>query len=162
MMMSSAAFAHRAVEHMIVTSDLLGELRVPVEEVIQFEKGLYGLPECRRFVLVQSDREGLYWLQSLEHGTLAFLLVDPFLFFEGYSVELSPAEHLELQVEEPSDVAILAIVTLPTDRQDSPTANLQGPLALNLRCRVAKQMAVENEVFGVRSPFDLSRPRGSG
>jgi flagellar assembly factor FliW len=146
------------VDHNItVRSDLLGELQVASDEVLEFPRGLFGLPECRRFVLVHTDRPGVYWLQSLEHGTLAFLLVDPFLFFEGYVVDLGEADRAELQVSEPADAAILAITTLPRSRDEQPTANLQGPLVLNLRGGTGKQLAVENPRFGVRCPFDLTR-----
>ncbi|HEX7239812.1 MAG TPA: flagellar assembly protein FliW, partial [Longimicrobiaceae bacterium] len=104
-----------------VHSDLLGALDVPDEEVIAFPSGLFGFPECRSFVLVPAAREGMYWLQSVEHGTLAFLLVDPFLFFDGYAVDLGTAERAELEVRDASDVMVLTIVTLPGSREELPT-----------------------------------------
>ena len=64
---------------MIVESELLGEVSVEQDELITFPTGLLGFPACREFVLIPSEREGLYWLQSAEPSPLAFLLVDPFL-----------------------------------------------------------------------------------
>lgn len=144
---------------MTVKSDLLGPLSVAPEEVIAFPSGLFGFPECRRFVLVPGAREGTYWLQSAEHGALAFLLVDPFLFFHDYAVDLGATDRAELEVEDASDVLVLTIVTLPRTRREPPTTNLQGPVAFNLRTRRGKQVAISERDLGLRVPVDLS---GSG
>lgn len=143
---------------MIVDSALLGPLTVAEDEVLRFRKGLFGLPDCRSFVLLPADREGLYWLQSVDHAELAFLLADPFEFFDGYSAEVTPADLQELGAGDASEVAVLAIVTLPESRDGKPTANLQGPLAMNLGGRSGKQLALQDERFGTRCAFDLLRP----
>ncbi|HEY0969498.1 MAG TPA: flagellar assembly protein FliW [Gemmatimonadales bacterium] len=137
-----------------VPSEVLGELAVPADSVLTFPTGLFGFPECRRFALVPAGRDGLYWLQSLEHSTLAFLLADPFQFFRGYAVELTAGDRLELGAQGAADVAILAIVTLPQGRGTQPTANLQGPLALNLRAGIGRQLAIANGDWGVRCAFE--------
>ena len=152
--MSSAALATRAP--VIVPSDILGNLTVAEEEIVRFRSGLVGLPECRSFVLLRTERPDSFWLQSVEHSALAFLLVDPFVFFEGYSVEVGPAEMAEIGASEESEIVLLSIVTLPATRGGDPTANLQGPLAINLDSRRGKQMVVESEEFGVRHAFKLT------
>lgn len=140
---------------MIVQSDVLGLLTVPEEEALRFPAGLLGFPNCRSFVLLPADREGFFWLQSVEHSNLAFVLLDPFLVFDDFVVDLSPADVQELGVEESSDVMILAIVTLSPTREEPPTANLQGPLAINVRKSIARQIAVSERDYGVRCPFQL-------
>lgn len=143
---------------MTVESDLLGTLDVDADELIEFPAGMFGFPECRSFVLLPAEREGLFWLQSTEHSTLAFLLMDPFRYFPGYAVELPAGDQRELKVREESDVAILAVVTLPRSQQEKPTANLQGPVAVNLRGRVGKQLALSDSDHGVRRKFELLGP----
>jgi flagellar assembly factor FliW len=155
--MNSAALVAPNSSEMLIHSDLLGPLEVAPVEMIFFPGGIFGFPEARMFVLLPADREGVFWLQSTDHGTLAFLLVDPFLFADEYVVDLSAADRAELQITNPADVAILTIVTLPRDRQELPTANLQGPLAVNLSTRRAKQLVVADTRFDIRTPVDLSR-----
>jgi flagellar assembly factor FliW len=138
-----------------VTSDLLGALTVPAESVFTFPVGMYGFPECRRFALLPAGREGLFWLQSLEHATLIFLLADPFHFFTGYAVELSSGDRAELQVTAAADVAVLCVVTLPRTRDEAPTANLQGPLALNFAAGRGRQLALSESRWGVRCEMEL-------
>jgi flagellar assembly factor FliW len=153
----NSALAAQTPSRMIVQSDLLGPLDIAPEELIFFPGGLFGFPESRMFVLLPAAREGMFWLQSTEHGTLVFLLADPFRYFDDYVVDLSAADRAELHVAQALDVAILAVVTLPQDRQECPTANLQGPIAVNLVTRRAKQLALGETQFGIRSPLDLSR-----
>lgn len=138
-----------------VRSDLLGELTVPPEQVVAFPQGLFGFPECRDFALVPAERDALFWLQSTEHPTLAFLLADPFEFFAGYGVDVPPADLADLRAKEAADVALLAIVTLPGARGAKPTANLQGPVAINLKSRLGRQLAIEKSEFGVRCEFEI-------
>lgn len=145
----------RPVPTVNVQSDLLGPIDVPDVEIVNFRRGLLGLPECQRFVLLPTERDGVYWLQSCDHSALVFLLVDPFKTTVGYSVDLGAEDLVDLSAKEPSDVAVLAIVTLPRERDDQPTANLQGPIALNLRAQRGKQVVMQDSEFGVRVPVDL-------
>jgi flagellar assembly factor FliW len=143
---------------MIVDSDLLGSLSIEPGALITFPAGLLGLPECRTFALVAAAREGMFWLQSAEHSALTFLLVDPFVFFPGYAVDLQPADLAELgggRHAAASQIAVLAIVTLPGSRDELPTANLQGPLAIDLATRRGKQVVISDREFGVSCPVDL-------
>lgn len=139
-----------------VASDLFGPLEVPARRVFTFREGVYGFPECRRFALVSAGREGYFWLQSLEHGTLAFLLADPFPHFPDYTVELGATDRGELHVASAADIVVLCIVTLPHTRGEAPTANLQGPLAFNLAAGLGRQLAVGDTSWGVRCPLDVS------
>jgi len=147
-----------ATERMVtVESDLLGPLTVPARGILTFPSGMFGFPECRRFALVSAGRDGLFWLQSLEHATLAFLLADPFQFFPTYAVELSAGDRTELAVTEAADVAVLCVVTLPRRKDEAPTANLQGPVALSFRSGLARQLALGESTWGTRRALDLGR-----
>jgi flagellar assembly factor FliW len=138
-----------------VHSDLLGALQVRPTDVFSFPKGMLGFPECRQFALLRGARDGLYWLQSLDYSALVFLLVDPFAVMSSYAVDVEPLQVSDLGGGDPQDIGVLAIVTLPTQRGELATMNLQGPLALNFRTRRAKQIICTDDRQGVRSPVDL-------
>ena len=138
-----------------VQSDLLGPLSVDPSSFIAFPTGLYGFPECRSFVLVPTARDGVYWFQSADYAPLAFLLVDPFKIAPGFAVDLTPSDLADLSADEASTIAVLAIVTLPRTRAEPPTANLQGPLALNFKSQRGKQLASSDSEHGVRYEFEL-------
>lgn len=148
--MTAAALVPVSTPVMHIRSELLGTVAVAEDELIEFPTGIFGFPECRRFVLLQGSRDGTFWLQSVEHATLAFLLVDPFAFIPGYVVDVPAGDLAELGVTERDGLAILAIVTLPRSRTERPTANLQGPIALDLRRRVGRQIVIPDSAWGVR------------
>ncbi|HET9986189.1 MAG TPA: flagellar assembly protein FliW [Longimicrobiales bacterium] len=132
------------------------DLAAEADRPILFPRGLLGFPECREFHLTATARPGFFWLRSLEHPALRFLLVDPFLYFDGYSVELADHDVGELAAGDSSEIAILATVTLPRTAADRCTANLQGPIAINARRRVARQLVLPDSTFGLRCPLDLA------
>ncbi|MBA3904792.1 MAG: hypothetical protein C0522_14155, partial [Rhodocyclaceae bacterium] len=138
-----------------VTSDLLGTLHVAEDQVIVFEAGIAGFRQCTRWILIDGERQGTAWLQSVDQGPLAFLLVDPFSFFDGYSVNLSPHDARRVQAENAAQLAVFAIVTIPARRTDVPTANLQGPIVINVARRRAAQIVLSDGPWGVRQPFQL-------
>lgn len=137
-----------------VASKVLGPVRVAAEQVFSFPAGVYGFPQARRFALLPASRDGFFWLQSLEFDALTFLLVDPFRFVDGYAVDLPPDAVEHLAAHEASDVVVLGIVTLPREEGQSPTVNLQGPVALNLRTLRGVQAVVDSP-FGIRHPLPL-------
>jgi flagellar assembly factor FliW len=140
----------------VVRSDLLGNFVTKPQSVMEFPHGLLGFPECHRFALVRAGTDGVYWLQSLDHSTLVFLLVDPFPHFADYVVDLPPAEVLELGGGNAADLAVLTIVTLPPPgANEPPTTNLQGPVMVNLRARRGKQIICSDADHGVRRPLTL-------
>ena len=154
--MTSSAVAVARDESIVVASDVLGPLTVAPGELLHFPNGLYGFPDCRSWVLVPTKREGLFWLQSAEDAPLAFLLVDPFTHFPGYAVDLSPAELSRVGTSEPSEIVVLAVVTVGSRDGSPPTANLQGPVVLNMRARNGFQIVLSVEGYGVREPFTIA------
>ena len=136
---------------------MLGDLQVRSSDALYFANGMLGFPECRRFALVRAEHDGLFWLQSIEYSTLAFLLVDPFAVVPDYSIDVAPSQLADLGAYRPADIALLSVVTLPAVPTDQPTANLQGPIAINFATRAAKQLVMSETDFGVRCPIDLKQ-----
>jgi flagellar assembly factor FliW len=133
-----------------VRSLILGVLRAHPDHLFTFPAGLAGLPEQKEWVLVQAGRHGYWWLQSRNEPGLAFLLADPFPAFPGYEVSLGAGDLAMLGSSAREDVVVLAIVTLP-GRPGAPcVANLQGPVALDLRTRTGKQVVIADSPFGTR------------
>lgn len=144
-----------------IRSELLGEMEVPEESLFRFPDGLFGFEDAHGFILIPAERDGLFWLQSQEFSALTFLMADPFAFVDGFSVDLPDCELAALAPADATDLAVLGIVTLPRTSEDCPTVNLQGPVALNVRRRVGKQVVVQDSEYDVQHPLDLSGT-GSG
>ena len=144
-----------ATELVDIESTVLGTISVPAASVFTFAEGLHGFRGHTRFALVAGRREGLFWLQSLADANVVFLLVDPFAVQPGYTVDLGPTEKRALDVESPDDVLLLCIVTLPASPLDVPTANMRGPVVLNVRTGKGCQTVTSNDKHGMHVPIDV-------
>jgi flagellar assembly factor FliW len=140
----------------VLRSDLFGPLDISDDDLIEFGDGLLGFPQCRSWALLAGTKPGTAWLQSAEHSALIFLLVDPFVFFEGFTADLSNGELRRLNAHDASSIALFAIVTLPGGSHDQCTANLQGPLVLNVAERRGIQVVFGEGAFDVKAPIPLS------
>jgi flagellar assembly factor FliW len=139
-----------------IPSALFGPLSVPAERVFTFDRGILGFPSYQEWVVIDGSRTGTAWLQSVDHEAITFLLVDPFAAFETFSIDLAPADLARIGATHASDVLVFALVTLPRDRFNDATANLQGPLVLNIRTRRGMQFVLEDGRWDVRERLPLS------
>lgn len=138
-----------------VDSLVLGQISMPASSVFHFANGLHGFETHFEFALVPAAREGLFWLQSLGDRDVVFLLIDPFVAVPGFEVDLGITERAQLKLDNPMDVLVLAIVTLPAGNENAPTANFRGPIVLNARARVGGQIMSAVQGHDVRTPVDL-------
>lgn len=133
-----------------VTTSRFGEIEIRDTEVIELPQGLIGFPELKRYLLLDHDKESPFkWLQSLDDGSIAFVLINPLLFKPDYEVEVTDAEVSDLTLENEDDAVISVIVTMPSNPQNM-TANLKAPLVFNLKNRKGKQIILSANTYTTR------------
>ena len=79
---------------------------------IRFPGGLLGFPDTQEYHLAEGPGDGLFWLLAGDGQGPSFLLSDPFVFFEGYTLDLTPGQAAQIEAEEMSQVGVLAITGL--------------------------------------------------
>jgi flagellar assembly factor FliW len=126
-----------------------GEIEVDEKQKLIFPEGIIGFEGISEYFLIDSKEGPFYWLQSAQHAELAFLLINPRLFLDDYKLQVHSADIQLLQLEVEDDLLDFAIVTVPED-PDKISANLMGPLIVNRRTRVGKQVISENDAYGVK------------
>jgi flagellar assembly factor FliW len=131
---------------MQVNTSRFGSLAIQEEALLTFPSGLIGFPECTRYVILDHDREVPFkWLQSVDDGTLAFVVMDPLLFKPDYQLVLEPQEIAELDASGEEEVVVLVLLTIPASDPRSVTANLRGPIVISQRSRRGKQVILREE-----------------
>ena len=117
-------------------------------DVFAFPWGLPGFDELRKFVVLQLEtQDQIFWLQSLEDEKIAIPLGDPWVFFPDYDPQIPSYAKISLQLENPEDFTILAVM-VGTD--GGPTfMNLMAPIVVNLKTRVARQVPLEGTRYTV-------------
>lgn len=134
-----------------VKTTRFGEIEVRDEDLLELPAGLIGFPELKRYVLLDHDSKGspFKWLQSLDDGSIAFVLINPLLFKADYVVEVTEAEVSDLDLKSEDDAVISVIVTIPSNPQNM-TSNLKAPLVFNLKNRRGKQLVLSNAAYQTR------------
>lgn len=127
----------------------LGAIEYHEDQVITFIDGILGFPGLRRYVLLEHKKGVFMWLQCLEEPSLAFLVVDPWLFFPDYSPEIPDEDVEALELKEPYNFSVFCFVTVPSDPRKM-TVNLKGPTVVNLNTRKAKQVVLLNQEYSTR------------
>ena len=133
-----------------VSTSRFAEIDVNETDVIELPAGLIGFPELKRYVLLDHDKDSPFkWLQSLDDGAIAFVLINPLLFKPDYTVEVTEAEVSDLVIQAEEDAVISVIITMPSNPQNM-TANLKAPLVFNLKNRKGKQIILNNPAYTTR------------
>ena len=123
-----------------IKTSRFGEVDVQEDEIIVFPEGLLGFGAFHRFVILNPQEGSPFrWLQSLDDGELAFVIIEPLNFMFEYDLEISDSDALSIGVQKAEDVVLYAIVTIPENAKEM-TANLQGPIVINGRNRKARQV----------------------
>jgi flagellar assembly factor FliW len=134
-----------------VETTRFGKITVEPDKVITLPQGMIGFPRRTRYLFVQHRPESpLHWMQSLDSGDLAFVVVNPLLFEPDYQVVLGKAEMESLKVEQPADIQVWVVVTIPPGHPEKMTANLRAPLVVNLNQRLGAQIILDNADLPVR------------
>lgn len=128
-----------------------GSVEFDVQDVVTFRGGLLGFPDAQRFIVLQ-HKEGspFCWLQSVQLGDLAFLVIDPAHYVPTYSPAMPDEVASDLEINEESARLVYTIVTIPKGDPQGLTLNLAGPLLVNLDNRMAKQVVVEDSRYPIR------------
>ena len=143
---------------MKIQTTRFGEIEIPEDEVFDFPEGLLGLEGLRSYALRGNPKGGPFqWLQSLEDSSVAFVVVDPREFFIDYIVNISPEDLASLKIADPAEGKVLVIVTVMPDPRDI-TVNLQGPLILNLKQRLARQIVLSMPGITTHHKLVVSAP----
>src|SRR5437764_8139328 len=124
------------------------------KSVITLPMGLLGFEKVKHYTLLGSAEEAPFlWLQMVEDPNLAFLVVSPFVVIDCYQPDISDEEVKFLELTEAKDAWVLNIVTVHPDGKA--TVNLKGPIVINRRTLIAKQVVPLNA-----SSYSLQHPVG--
>jgi flagellar assembly factor FliW len=145
------------VDTVQIETSRFGTLTVDEQEVLSFPEGMIGFPGLTRFIMLR-HKEGspFLWLQSLEEGDLAFVLMDPLLLIPDYVLNIPPEDRTLLAIESSGNgVQAWAVVTIGRQEPPEITANLLAPLVVNPGARLGKQIVLLDSPYAIRHPVPV-------
>jgi flagellar assembly factor FliW len=130
-----------------------GKIPVEEEKVITFPKGILGFAKNKKYMLFpHGEGSPFFWLQSVEDGDLAFVVMNPQLVKPDYSIDVEEGMLKELDVKVPTDLEVVCIVTVPRNEPNKMTINLLGPIIINAQNRFAAQIVCDKEKYSHHHP----------
>ena len=135
------------------SSTRFGSLEVPDSSILTFPSGILGFPDWSRYVILDHDTDAPFkWLHCVEEASLAFVILDPSVFYANYQVEISAEVLTEVKGTAADALTLAVILTIPSEDAGGVTANLRGPLLMNPETRLCKQMVLSDE-YPTRYPI---------
>ncbi len=124
-----------------------GEIAVDKSRVLTLPEGLWGFPDCRRYLLLEGEEHAPFiWMQSLDDPDLCFVTADPLVFFPDYRIQSTRGELASIQLADVEKARVLVILVVPENPAEI-TANLQGPLVVNTEMRLGKQLVLLGDAY---------------
>jgi len=124
-----------------------GEVIIDRTSVLNFTQGIPGFERFKQYGLVEVEEEIPFMrLLSLEEPQLGFVIVDPMLVWPDYDPSIGQEDLESLGISRPEQLAIFCIVTL-SQVPEEVTANLKGPIYINVETMQAKQMVLLDDRY---------------
>ena len=135
---------------MKVNTTRFGELQVNKEDVINFQEGLLGFENLKKFFVVDpGDSTLILWLQSIDDEKIAFPIIEPKIFKPDYVAKLLPADMNSVELDSLTQAKIYSILTIPSDITTM-SANLKAPVVINNAKKIAKQIVLQDSKLNVK------------
>ena len=121
------------------------DLDTPPSNEIELPQGLIGFTAYRRAELLYlPDHLPFLWMRLQGPDRLHFIVIEPGGIVPVYSPELFDEDALHLDLHAPTEAMILNVVTLKRRDPVEATVNLIGPIVVNRRTRVGRQLVISN------------------
>jgi flagellar assembly factor FliW len=127
-----------------------GKIIFQEKDIIRFPKGIIGFSNFENYLLLKKKEDQPFkWLQSIDDPNLAFVLIDPLVFFPNYNIKPNPEELVEIKESRLERLKIYVIVTL-YPHPGLATANLIAPLLFNFEEKLGKQIVLSKSPYTAR------------
>ena len=122
-------------------------------DLLSINPGPFGFEAVRSYRLTghRSDSP-LKLMRALDSTDLTFAVVDPFLLFAQYRIDISREVFNELHCRAMDKLAALVTVGIP-DKSHVITANLRGPIVINVNRRLGRQVLLVETDYSPRHPI---------
>lgn len=110
-------------------------------------QGLIGFSDFTRAELLYLPEHLPFLWMKLENDageSVHFVVVEPGTTLSDYAPELFDADAAGLDLRDPAEAMVLNIVTLEQQRPLEAKVNLIGPIVVNRRTRVGRQLVISN------------------
>ncbi|RZB34948.1 MAG: flagellar assembly factor FliW [Desulfobacteraceae bacterium Eth-SRB1] len=136
-----------------ISTTRFGDISIDEARVIQMRDGMLGFDHLKRYALLMHGKKIPFsWLQSIEDGSIAFVVINAFVVKPDYEPVISDDEVKLLEIASPEDAVLFSVVTIRSD-PFKVTANLRAPIVINAKKMLAKQVVLVESDYSVHYPI---------
>ena len=119
---------------MKIITHQFGEVEFIEDLIIYFAEGLFGFENLHKFLLVKTDDELFYWLNSVEQPEIAFSLIGLRVIDEHYpTIENNEAFGIVIMSKNPADIKV----------------NLKAPVYINQDSKSGSQKIIDSDKYPI-------------
>ena len=135
---------------MKIQTSRFAEIDIDESKIIEMKGGILGFNHLDRFVMIiHEEGSPFHWFQSLEDGSIAFIIMNPFIIKSDYEPEIDDQTLEMLEVKNAEDIELMVILTI-CSAPVKITANLRAPLVINKQKKFASQVVLADEQYPVQ------------
>ena len=144
---------------MLLNTRNFGEIEVDENKIITFQEGIPGFFDDRHFILFkhgteegEAEDDCFWWLQSVDDGDVAFVLMDVFMVLPDYDPHVDDDEMALLGLIDDYNTehfVVYNIVSISDDPAKT-SVNLKAPVIINVKDKIGRQVVAENEDYPIR------------
>lgn len=128
-----------------------GKIEIDETKIINFAEGIPAFDAEKEFVIIPYSQDApFFFLQSVKTPDLAFLMANPFVFFEDYEFTINDESLQKLKLKDQKDLLIYCLLTIPESNIKKATANLLAPIIINQVNHQGMQLILENSPYNTR------------
>jgi flagellar assembly factor FliW len=124
-------------------------------------QGILGFPDFTQAELRYNPELLPFLSMSLRKGDegITFVVIEPGKIIADYEPELFDSDARELGLSDPSDATVINIITMRPGTPVQATVNLVGPIVVNRRTGIGRQMVIANySKYQARHPLVTLSP----
>lgn len=138
---------------MRISTTRFGDISIDETRIIQMKEGILGFEHLGKYVLLTQDGKTPFcWFQSVEDGSVAFVVINSLAVKPDYEPVVSNDEAKLLEITSPEDAVLFSVVTIRSDPFNV-TANLRAPIVINAKKILAKQIILVDSDYSVQHPI---------
>ena len=135
------------------------------EQVIELPEGMIGFADKKRYIVHEHKPGNMFkWFQCVDDGALAFLIIEPKEFMPSYRPGLPRVDADAIGLKDAAEAVIYVTVVVPKDNPAKMSANLLGPIVVNTKNRLGRQVVLSAEEYSANHNIldELQRSYGAG
>ena len=138
---------------MNISTTRFGDMDIDESRVVCMKDGMLGFENLKKYVLLMhGENIPFWWFQSVEDGSVAFVVINSLVVKQDYEAVLSDAEVKSLEIVSPEDTILLSVVTIRSD-PFKVTVNLRAPVVVNTKKMLAKPLVLVKQDYSVQYPI---------